>query len=208
MVARQASSFARLRPRFKPQARVLVLCEDSKSSLHYLRDAARHFRSYAEVEVTHCGKTDPKGIVAEAAKRRLGFDEVYCAIDRDSHLGFNEALALAAAQKVGVIASYPCYEFWLFLHFCKSRAPYMAAGALSAADRMVRELRLQPGMKDYAKGSFDGLFGLLLTRLPEARQRAAEVLADALQDGEMNPSTRLHELITLFESLGTLRPAD
>lgn len=207
-MARSASSFGRPKARFRPQPRTLVLCEDEKSCLVYLKEAVQHFRSYAEIEVANCGKSDPKGIVTEAVslKRRLKFDTVICAIDRDSHHGFQEALELAAQNQISVIASYPCYEFWLLLHFRKTRAPFMPAGDHSAAERVSRSLRQESGMDKYEKGTAKGLFAALHERLPVARTRSMQVLTEALADGEMNPSTRLHELIEAFEALGKLQP--
>jgi RloB-like protein len=187
---------------------VLVLCEDSKSCLNYLTDAARHFRSYAEVEIAHCGRTDPKGIVAEASARRRSFDKVYCAIDRDEHDSFDEAFALAERAGVEVIVSYPSYEFWLLLHFRLTRAPHKAVGNLSAGERMVKALRAEPGMAQYQKGGAESHFGALIDRLPVARSRAKTVLDQAMQDEEMNPSTHLHLLIEVLEKLGTLLAAD
>jgi hypothetical protein len=203
-VARKTSSFRRPVARYKPQPRVLILCEDSKSCLDYLADAARHFRASAEVEIAHCGRTDPIGIVNEAITRLRQYDEVYCAIDRDNHESFSVAEAAAQEFAIRLIASFPCYEFWLLLHFRSTRAPHQSVGALSAGDRMVRTLRNEQGMQDYAKGAATGLFESLRTRLPAARTRAAATLAAALAEGEMNPSTRIHELIALFEKLGTV----
>ena len=204
-MARTKSHFDRKPPRFKQQALVLVLCEDSKSSLQYLQDAARHFRAYAEIEIAHTGKTDPLNIVAEGVKRQHLFDQVFCAIDRDQHETFDQAVALAAdhAQKLDVIVSYPCYEYWLLLHFRKTRKPYARAGRNSSGDLLVKDLREEEGMENYAKGTAKNLFEKLYPKLPSARQRASEVVAEADQDGNLNPSTRLHELIDLFERLGT-----
>ena len=207
-MARLAASFSRGKPRFKPQQRTLVLCEDEKASLQYLKEAAYHFRSYADIEISHCGNTDPLGIVKTAAKRRPQYDAVYCVIDRDSHHGFDAALDLAARHGVEVIASYPCFEFWLLLHCRYSRAPYMPAGELSSADRLLRALRVEPGMEQYAKCDTAGLFVKLLPQLPAARVRAAQALGEANAVGEFNPSTRLHDLIEWFERLGQLRPAN
>jgi hypothetical protein len=92
-VARKASSFGRPGARFKPQPQVLILCEDSKSCLDYLADAARHFRAF--VDIAHCGRTDPIGIVNEGITKLRQYDEVYCAIDRDSHESFSAAQAAA-----------------------------------------------------------------------------------------------------------------
>lgn len=204
-MARAQSPFERKKPRFKPQARILVLCEDTKSSLQYLRDAAHHFRAHAEVDIIHCGKNDPLNILTEAVKREPMFDRVYCAIDRDRHEGFDEALALATvnAKKVEVIASYPCYEYWLLLHFRKTRKPYKEVGKHSSGDLLVKDLCKENGMENYAKGGSENLFDKLILMLPNARQRAAQVLTEAVNDDELNPSTRLHELIELFEQLGT-----
>jgi hypothetical protein len=171
--------------------------------LNYLADAARHFRA-AQVELAHCGKTDPIGIVKIAITRLRHFDTVYCAIDRDNHESFEDAKAAAKKSGIHLIVSFPCYEFWLLLHFRSTRAPQQTVGALSAGDRMVKTLRGEEGMQDYAKGAVTGLFDRLRTRLPDARARAAATLAAALAEGEMNPSTRIHELIARFEKLGTV----
>lgn len=207
-MARQPSRFDRRKPVFKPQPRVLVLCEDTKSSLSYLTDAAQHFRAYAEVNIANCGKNDPLSIVKEAVIRQPNFDAVYCVIDRDQHETFDEALILAAenTKKVVVIASYPCYEYWLLLHFRKSRKPYVSAGKNSSCDLLVKDLCEEKGMEHYAKGTCENLFDDLINSLPDARQRAKEVLAEALNDNTLNPSTRLHELIEQFEQLGNPQP--
>jgi len=142
------------------------------------------------------------GIVRQCAARKRQYDSVYGVIDRDDHIGFDKAMQLAAQAEVNLIVTYPCYEYWLLLHFRKTRAPCRSVGAQSAGDRMVALLRNERGMEDYAKGEANGVFLKLLERLPLARQRAVEVLADAEVDGEPNPSTRLHELVGLLQQLG------
>ena len=206
---RTIASYGRSRPRFKPQPRVLVICEDSKSAVTYLQEAAYYYRAHLEVEVTHCGRTDPQGIVGEAVRCGRTYDHVYCAIDRDSHPLFAAAEQLAREHKAKVTlkASFPCYEFWLLLHFRKVRRPYNKTAKHSAGDLVCRDLCAEEGMSDYAKGVPKGLFLRLLPRLDEARKRAAEVLTEADADGNPNPSTRLHELLGEFEKLGTPLPA-
>jgi hypothetical protein len=200
---RSPSTFDRSKPKYKPQPRVLVLCEDSKSSKVYLQDAAIYFRAYADVEVAHCGRTDPQGIVAEAIARQHSFEEVYCVIDRDGHEKFNEAIALASPHpKVTVRASHPCYEFWLLLHFRKTRKEYASVGKYSSCDVLARDLMKEEGMHTYTKGDTEGLFDKLVDRLPVARIRAAQIWQEATADGGWNPTTTLHELIGTFEELG------
>jgi hypothetical protein len=58
------SLFSRKAAIYKPMPKVLVLCEDTKSCLNYLNDAAKYFR--VNVKPQNCGKTDPLGIVNTA----------------------------------------------------------------------------------------------------------------------------------------------
>lgn len=203
-MARSISRFGRKKPSLKQQARILVICEDTKSSRIYLEDATRHFRAQAEIDIVHSGKNDPLNIVVEAVRRSRDFDQIYCVVDRDSHEGFNQALRLAEANspKVSVIASYPCYEYWLLLHFGKSSKPYAVAGKHSSADLLIKDLRKKDGMADYAKGDSKSTFDSLLYLLPTARKISLERLAEAVATGSLDPSTRIHELIDLFERQG------
>lgn len=200
-----AHSFNRKKGTIKVQPRVLVICEDTKSCKTYLEDAARHFRSYAQIEISHCGNTDPLGIVKEAVQRFHAFDHVYCAVDRDKHENFDEAVRLASEHKISVtiIASYPCYEFWLYLHFGYRRKPYAVQGNFSAGDCMVKDLCSVPDMVGYSKGGSKDTFEKLLPKLPGARRHAQQVMNAAIEENQLNPSTRLHDLIAIFEKLGT-----
>ncbi len=202
------AQFDRSKPKFKQQPTVLVICEDTKSGKRYLEDASLHFRVKVQVEIMHCGKTDPKGIVAEAINRQGKFDRVFCAIDRDTHKNFDEAQALVkTSKKVELIVSYPCFEFWLLLHFGYCRKPYAAAGKYSPADLLIKELQTHECLQDYDKGKDRNIFELMLKNgFAEARRVAPKVLAEAIASGDMNPSTRLHELLDFFEELSQPQP--
>ena len=204
-MARDSHSFKRREPKFKPQPKVLVICEDSKSGKRYLEDASLHFRVNILVEITHCGKTDPLNIVKEAISRQGKFDRVFCAVDRDSHETFGDALTLVkTAKKVEIIASYPCFEFWLLLHFGYNRKPYASAGKHSAADLLIKDLRTYPGLEKYNKGEDMGIFKLLLGKqFDDARKIAPRIIDEARASQEMNPSTKLHELLDFFEKLSS-----
>lgn len=205
---RTIASYGRGKPRFKPQPRVLVICEDSKSCIIYLNEAARYYRAELQVEMIHCGHTDPQGIVREAVRRARNYDHVYCVVDRDSHPLFAEAEQLAREhhERVTLKPSYPCYEFWLLLHFRKVRRPYLRTATRSPGECVVRELCVEPEMEGYAKGNARGLFLRLIPKMADANRRAVEVLAEAVADGNPNPSTRLHELLQEFERLGLPTP--
>lgn len=201
-MARSSSSFNRGKSKYKQQPTVLILCEDTKAGKVYLEDAARHFRCHVLVKIAHCGKTNPIGIVEEAKNRSASFDEVYCVIDRDSHPRFDEALEMARiAPKVTAIPSYPCFEFWLILHFGYNRQPFVARGRSSPGDCAVQLLKTKQGMEAYDK-STEGIFTHLESKLSVARVQSPRVLTEAGETGEMNPSTLMHTLIGKLEELG------
>jgi RloB-like protein len=198
---RLSNSFRRIEPRYKPQPRVLVICEDTKSGKTYLQDACRQFRTTASI--IHCGRTDPLGIVQEAIARHKGFDKTYCAIDRDNHQNFDAAMIEARKYPaITTIVSYPCFEFWLLLNFEYSRRPYTAVGSSSAADRVIAELRTKPGMQGYAKGADRDVFAALYPHgYEKGLVHAARALLNARETDELNPSTRVHELLEYLKSL-------
>ncbi|NMY86094.1 RloB domain-containing protein [Pseudomonas sp. WS 5411] len=202
-MARTADSFRRKESRFRQLPTVLVLCEDLKSGKTYLEDAALHFRANAKVEIAHCGVTHPKGIVEHAIGRQSKFDKVFCAFDRDTHESFDEALRLADTHpKITIIASYPCFEFWLLLHFGYSRKPFARSGRHSAGDLVSIDLKEKPGMENYRKSGAAGYFQKLLGEpFNEARRQAPRVIADVARSGDPNPSTQIHLLIDEFEQL-------
>ncbi|MDO9420012.1 MAG: RloB family protein [Herminiimonas sp.] len=202
-MARNADSFKRIGQKFKPQPKVLLICEDLKSGKQYFEEARAHFRVDVEVEVLHCGRTDPKGIVEAALKRSKAYEQIFCIIDRDSHQNFDEALVLSESKEnVNVIASYPCFEYWLLIHFGHICKPYSSVGNHSAADRLIADLRKHPGMAEYAKGNIRNLFSSFLGEpFNQARKTSPIILKAAIENGEMNPSTGIHEVFDAFEAL-------
>lgn len=201
-MARSAGSFGRAKPAQKPQPKVLVICEDLKSGKRYVEDAALYYRIKVAVEVVHCGKTDPKGIVEEAIQRKNNYDRVFCIVDRDTHANWDAAQRLAnGLEGLDVIASYPCFEYWLILHFGSNRKPYSRQGNKSSGDCCVDDLKKCESMANYDKGKDAKVFASLINRLGDARANSKRVLADAEDTGDMNPSTQLHELIDFFEKL-------
>jgi len=205
-MAKTAGAFARGKPCLKPQPQVLVFCEDSKSSRQYLEDANDYFRSFTSVRVSHCGKTDPIGIVREAiAACSKEYEFAYCVVDRDTHPSFNDAVQFANQhlERIKLVVSYPCYEFWLLLHFRKTRKSYTRAGRFSAGDLVIKDLiAAHPIMHGYEKGEAVGLFYSLLDRFPNAKKWSEQILEEAGMDGEPNPSTCIHLLMDRLHELG------
>lgn len=207
-MVRSVRLFDRKAPRFKAQPKVLILCEDSKSGKRYLEEAAFHFRANAQVEIAHCGVTHPSGIVEIAIARQKGFDKVFCALDRDTHFCFERAINLAKPHpKIKIIASYPCFEFWLLLHFGFNRKPFRAVGKYSPGDLVAKSLREKPSMDKYQKGEDTNYFAQLLGEpFQKARALAPKIIEDVAISGEPNPSTEIHLLMDEFETLSKPQP--
>lgn len=200
-MARTTSSFRRKEPRFVQQAQILVVCEDSKSSKTYLEDAAQYYRANAKINVAHIGNTDPKAIVTHAIKEKNKYEEVYCVIDRDRHENWDVAIEKAASNGVNIIDSHPCYEFWLLLHFGYTRRGFQEERGKSPAEVVAAELRQNQIMRNYQKGSTESIFHKLLELIETAIRNAERVLADVDAVNELNPSTKIHQLIKKFRDL-------
>ena len=189
----------------EPYDRVLIVCEGQRTEPLYFQDIVDRYRlSIANIKVIGSG-ADPKTVVREAKKerdreRRRGekFDRVYCVFDRDEHATFQAACDEARASRLCLTRSWPCFEFWLRLHFEFSRQPYGRSGGRSPAQTCVSDLRdFLPG---YAKAA-RGVFFKLEDRMVEAKAHAARALNDARATGAFNPSTEVHELVEYLQSL-------
>jgi hypothetical protein len=201
-MTKNSKSFGRKAPSLDQMPTVLVLCEDSKASLTYLKEAAQHFRARATIKIAH-KDTCPRKSVQFSISESKSFDEIYCFIDRDDHEHFDAALTLAKTKEnIHIIASYPCFEFWLLLHFKKVRKSYSKGKV--GSDEVLADLRQHDDMKNYAKGDTKNLFKKLEGKLEVAKNNAEWALKEAKKDNENNPSTSTHILLTRFEALGTL----
>lgn len=179
--------------------RVLLVCEGECTEPHYFQ-ALRDRLQLNTLFIQGTPGLDPRRLVEVATnearrEKRHGdsFDSVYCVFDRDAHPKFQEASEVAQSRKIKLARSWPCFEYWLLLHFEFTRAPYVQEGKRSSCDACVRDLlKHLPG---YSKGdptSFDALW----PRLGSATTNAKKARQDAENTGEMNPSTEVHVLAT------------
>ena len=197
-------SFKRQPPRRSPQKRVLVVCEGECTEPRYF-EALRNRLRLNTLVVKPTKGVDPRTLVNIASKenkeeKRNGerFDFVYCVFDRDSHPQFKEASKTALDRGFKLARSWPCFEFWLLLHFEFVRAPYARSGSASPCDACIHDLRKHlPG---YSKGdqmTLDNLWPLL----EEAIANGYRAATDAAATDASNPSTEVHKLVVLLRNL-------
>lgn len=189
----------------EPYDRVLIVTEGVKSEPNYFEDLVRHYRlSSANVMIIGTGK-DPSAVVQEAIDTRdreleLGerYDQVYCVFDRDRHANFFAASQRASSLGIRLARSWPCFEYWLLLHFRYIRMPFVASGSRSGCDNCTVQLR--KFIPSYRKSTAN-LFSILLNKLDRAKEHAHKALADANSTGERNPSTEVHGLVEYLQEI-------
>jgi hypothetical protein len=197
----------------QPYQRILILSEGTKTEPRYLNEIRTELRlSTAHVQVQPGGYgTDPLSLVvyAESLFRKgdrargieaTAFDQVFIVFDRDDHATYHPALAKAAALDgklrnderkhvpVQAIASVPCFEVWLLMHFEDVQAPVHR-------DDVYRRLRAHlPGYEKGQGGHWAKTKHLLGVAAGRAAVRAAATTA---HDGA-ETFTDLHRLVSVL----------
>lgn len=208
--ARATEEIKKRQARRAPYAKVLIVCEGSKTEPNYFCE----LRDYYKLEGTNvvisgdCGSAPVS--VFEAARERYvrhrnagdSFDRVYCVFDRDTHDSYERArTAIDRATPKGTFyatTSVPCFEYWLILHFNYTTQPFAPLPGNSPGNQVLGELR--NFIPDYEKGS-EGLFEKLIDQLDFAINNARRGLRHDTAAGTDNPSTRVHELVEYLQNL-------
>lgn len=218
----KARSLHRKAAKRQPFERLLIVCEGEKTEPLYLEEIRRTYRlSTAHVQVwPSADGTEPLQVVEYAERLflegdrakaidRLSFDRVIAVFDRDDHATYHPALArlrtlnLAHENDDGervpfqAVASVPCFELWLLLHFEDVQAP---------VHRIEVYARLRSHLPAYEKGQgghFVATRGHLEVATGRALTRAGLTTA---QDGR-EPFTDMHTLVNLLMTLRNGAPA-
>lgn len=195
--------------------RFLIVCEGEKTEPFYFGELCEvHQLRTPRVRIAPGQEgSSPDRVVSYAERlfdedEQLGpdrYDSVFCVIDRDNHSTFKFALhRIENLQRQGkpfiAITSYPCFEYWLLLHFLYTRKPFHASGRCSIGESATRELRQHPGFKSYAKAQRN-TYALLRERTDIALVHADRAEKEADQTGEKNPSTKVHHLVQALRTL-------
>jgi hypothetical protein len=193
--------------------RVLIVSEGSKTEPLYFREIKNAHRlqtANVEVHPSELG-TEPIQVVRYAKQlfekgdihkrvRAKGFEMVFAVFDRDDHKTYFDALQLTASldgrlrndakQPVAfkAIASIPCFELWLLLHYEDIRHPLHRDEVLT---------RLKKHIPKYDKG-FGGSFAATREYLEIASARAQSLARRSTAFDDTEPSTDIAELVTLL----------
>ena len=199
---RKSERFSRGGSKFKQQPRILVVCEDSRSSRDYINDLRKRF-AVPNVKVDHFGDTSPKKIISEAIKRGKSYEYVYCVLDADvfETEGFDPVVSIPKAhrERVVVVASSPCFEYWLLLHFKRTRKSFTSSSVIKA-------LCKEHEMSEYTKGGIHECLDALFDNMLVAISNAASVRHQNERDGSKSPMTDMDLFIEALKSLVAPQP--
>lgn len=196
--------------------RILIVSEGSKTEPNYFGEIRASYRlPTADVVVRPSEHGTASIQVVEYAKelfeagdrhRRIqarAFDQIFAVFDRDDHLSYADALHLAESldhtlknnerQRVRfrAIASVPCFELWLLLHYEDVAAPV-------SRDEALRRLRRY--LPNYSKGATDS-FLATRAQLNVACQRAELLATRFTAHDAPEPYTAVFELVRTLTSL-------
>jgi len=189
--------------------RVLVLCEDSKSSCFYFR-AFPVDPNRIEFVTVGTGK-NTSSLVEEAIDRKAKaahahqpFNEIWCVFDRDSFPldNYNRAFQLAKNHRIRIAWANEAFELWYLLHFnyhdtAISRDAYVA--------------KLRPHL-EYDKAD-NKIYEKVRPRQEIALRHARRLEKHWNELGERNPethnpSTSVHTLVEFLNELADLGSVD
>jgi len=199
-------------------ARILIVCEGTKTEPHYFEAFRSDYRHQLKAIVIESGGSAPISNVETAEElyredllsvngdTERAYEAVFCVFDRDTHPTFDKAMikinALKAGLPIHAIASYPCFEFWLILHFGFTRSPFAKTSKKSIGDVVKKKLQDFPGFKGY-KEREKNAYALTKEKLPDCIKHSRKAVKNAIEDNESNPSTHIHVLVEYL--LGVVR---
>jgi hypothetical protein len=214
--ARQAKQLARKAGKRAGYDRILIVTEGSKTEPFYLGEIRKEYRlQTTNVQVQHSlFGTSPLKVVEYAEHlfvngdeekniQPRAFEQVFAVFDRDDHDSYHNALAKAAALdgkrrnilnqavKFKAIASVPCFELWLLLHFEDVLAPLHRTEVYN---------RLRQHLPNYDKGQA-GHYADTYHSLAEAIRRAEHLAELPNAHNGDEPYTDMHRLVGLLITL-------
>lgn len=182
--------------------RVLVICEDSKSSRDYFSSFPVD-SNQVEIICEGTGKNTDSLMETALERRRVAFstktpyEAIWVVFDKDSfsQQQFNRSFDLAKPfSDMLPCWSNECFELWYLLHFC-----YRDTGV--GRDEIYERLSKCHLGREYNKSDIS-VFDQLKPRLQQAINNAKRLAYENTiqREPQRNPSTRVHELVEVLLS--------
>lgn len=214
---RQRKQLERKAAQRAPYDRILIVSEGSKTEPLYFDELRAEYRLHTANVVVRPSDlgTAPIQVVRYAEQlfengdrhkgiRPRAFERVYAVFDRDEHESYFDALNVAQSLdrklkndqreriQFAAVASVPCFELWLLLHFENVQSPLERGEVLQ---------RLKKYLPKYEK-AMTGVFGMTRDRWELAATRAETLSSRSSAYAAPEPFTAVWELVALLISLG------
>uniref|UniRef100_UPI0025CFCFCE RloB family protein n=1 Tax=Sulfurimonas sp. TaxID=2022749 RepID=UPI0025CFCFCE len=181
--------------------RVLIACEDTKSSRFYFTKMIKDYGLRGKVTFAKHIGTNPMKVLGAIKVHLLkdsNFDEKWIVIDKDSYSKseFNGTIASAKALNINVAYANEAYELWILLHF-EEQTAYI--------NRLQLNKKLTT-MIDYEKNN-EFIYEIVKSKQSEAIKRSKNLIKhftdingcpDPFND---NPSNTIYKLVESLEKL-------
>ncbi|MCX6327210.1 MAG: RloB family protein [Bacteroidia bacterium] len=152
--------------------RILILCE-GESEIKYLKgyqseEKNRRKLSGVQIELYQPENFSPYGLLTEAKKKakeankeKYSFNQVWIVFDRNGHANIPKTFCEATDASVKIAFSLISFEYWILLHFEKSRKYY------PNCDSLVHYIESKKYIIDYCKTNY-------YSKIKEHQQTAIE----------------------------------
>ncbi|TKJ34124.1 MAG: hypothetical protein CEE38_18845 [Planctomycetes bacterium B3_Pla] len=206
---RKIESYKRREGSKEPRKSVLIVSEGSKTEPIYFNSLKSTLRlAMVEVEIVGEGAApitvvnraielrEERKRIATRSLTKAAYDVVYCVIDVEAPKAESlpRAVNKARDNKLEVVLSNPCFEYWYILHFRKTSAPFHTSQDVKSALRQEHP--------SYCE-SDTTIFNIAYPKTADAIKHSKEVLKEQHNDAEdlsdCNPSTHVHRIVEYLQ---------
>lgn len=184
----------------QPYEVILIVCEGEKTEINYLKQLKDFFRlNNVAIDILSSKNPSPLQVVEFANRNnKQKYDKVYCVFDKDTHSTFDEALQKCKKYKFEAIASNPCFEFWILLHFTCTTANFHTGNKNSPCDKLINNY-LKTHIKDYSKDY--NFASIIKDKLNTAINYAQQANKEAESNNYTSSYTLMDKLAIKFQKL-------
>lgn len=190
----------------EPHKSILIVCEGEKTEPIYFNALKAKLRLImVDVEIVGEGAAPitvvnraielrkHRRYIAKKSMTKAEYEIIYCVFDVEApapHESLANAVIKAKDNKLEVILSNPCFEYWYILHFRKTSAPFSSSQNVKSALRREHSA--------YSE-SDTTIFNVVYPKTSDAIRHSKEVLNEQHNDAEdlrdCNPSTHVHKIV-------------
>ncbi|MBT0826311.1 RloB family protein [Campylobacter lari] len=181
---------------------ILIVCEGKKTEKNYLNQLKDFFElTNVSINIISSKNSSPLQIVKFAKEKSKGnsYDKIYCVFDKDTHSDFDKARQKCKKYKFEAIASNPCFEFWILLHFTYTTKSFSTN---SPCNELINTC-LKKYIKDYTK-NYD-FTNIIQQNLNAAIANAQKANEEAEKNNYTSSYTFMDKLALKFQELNNAR---